>query len=514
MDGVRDISILPEPPSIPATIAKIDRLPPEMLVAIFVHLSKQEPDPPGRKASYFVQDLISVTHVCRSWRQVAIAAPELWTDITMANPEAVKAFLQRSGAVPLKVGLRLGSGARIDQDLLGAVVPHVHRFRQLSLLTHWGRGAVGSMPFTEPAPLLERLVVYYPLGDRPALLFNDQAPRLRELNMYSNGFWLKNQLWNLTSLHVTLSHVRRIRSDFHPFFDMLCRCPALEEMSVSWGGWGVQLESPQFPTVPLHHLRKLLLHNFRVGNIGSFLHNFDLKADGVAIHLSGVYPGPQENSVISGIQTIFPNDNSGRPSLASSTKLELIFHGRPRTMIMHTIGPGFSIRVDLSLEDFDHGGTSYTFCDVFRSVKELWVRGSSRVDVKLHGVKHLTALEKLVLIGRGSVTAQCLQQELSPGPSGVLPCPLLSVIDFHGDASNVGGLFHLLRTRSKVGGRLEKVRVPSRFVTLSADIIPYVKEVGSLDIPSSTLHMYAMELPEFCFAEEHKWWNPWKSRLN
>jgi len=483
-----------------------------MLVAIFVHLSKQKPDPPGRKASHFVQDLVSVTHVCRSWRQVAIAAPELWTEITMENPEAVRAFLERSGAVPLKVDLHLGSGAKIDQ-VLEAVIPHVHRFREFSLLTHRGLGAVGSMPFTEPAPLLEQLTIHYPLGDRPALLFNDQAPRLREVKMFSNGLWLKNQLWNLTSLHITLSRARRTGSDFYPFFDMLRRCPVLEEMFVSWGGWGVQLELPQFPTVPLHHLRKLLIHAFPIGIVRSFLHNFDLKADGIAIHLSGVYPGVRGHCVISDIQTIFSNDNSYRSFLASSTKLELIFHKRPRTMIMHTIGPGFSTRVDLSLEDFDDDGSSYTFRDVFRSVKELWVRGSSHVDTKLGGVEHLTSLEKLVLIGRGSATAKSLLQELSPGRSNVLPCPLLSTIDFHGDRSDVGGLFHLLRTRSRVGGRLEKVRVPSRFAALPADIVPYVRDVGRLYIPSSALHMYAMELPEFCFMEEHKWWVPWRSRL-
>jgi len=513
VDGVRDISIFPEPPSVPETIAQIDQLPPEMLVAIFTHLSKQERDPPGHKALHFVQDLVSVTHVCRSWRQVAIAAPELWTEITMANPDAVKAFLERSGAVPLNVGLRLGSGAKFDQDLLDAVIPHVHRLRQLALLTRQGLDPVRSMPFTEPAPLLERLAIYYPLGDRPALLFNDQAPRLREINMYSNGLWLKNQLWNLTSLHVTLSHVRRIRSDLGPFFDMLCRCPALEEMFVLWGGWGAQLESPQFPTVPLHRLRRLLLRGFRVGDVTSFLHNFDLKTNGIAIHLSGVYPG-QGNSVISDIQSIFPNDGSGRPSLVSSTKLELIFHRRPRTMIMHTIGPGFSTRMDLSLEDFSGGGVVFTFHDVFRSVKELWVRGSPHVDVKFGGVEHLAALEKLVLLERGSVTAQSLRQELYPTPSGVLPCPLLSTVDFHGDMLDVDRLYHLLRSRSRVGSRLEKVRVPSRFATLPTSIVPYVREVGSLDIPSSALHMYSMELPEFCFAEDHKWWDPWRSRLN
>lgn len=489
-----------------------------MLAAIFVHLSKQEPDSPGRKVSCFVQDLVSVSHVCRSWRQVAITAPELWTEITMANPEVVKAFLGRSGAVPLKVNLPLCSGVEIDEALLEAVIPHTLRFRQLSVFDCGGSGfnGSGSVRFKEPAPLLERLVIRHGMGDRPALLFDNHTPRLRELVMFSHGFWLKNQLWSLTSLHVTLSHTRRRPADFHPFFDMLRRCPALEEMFVSWGGWYVQLESPKLPTIPLHHLRKLLLHSFCIGNIKSFLHTFDLKANGIAIHLSGVDSSPQGDGGLSDIQSIFPNDNSGRPSLVSSTKLELIFHKRPRTMIMHSVGPGFSTRVEIPLEFFFRDGSvNYTFRDVSRSVKELWVRGSSRVDAKLDGVEYLTALESLVIIGRGSATARALLQAFSPGPAGFLPCPLLSTIDFHGGSSEMRPFFDLLHARSTVGGWLERLRLPPGFTYLPVSVAPHVRDVGSLDIPSSALHMYAMELPEFCFAEgEHKWWIPWRSRLN
>ena len=512
------MSTLPKPSSLPGTtIANIDRLPPEMLAAIFTHLSTPESDSPGRRASKFVQDLVSVTHVCRSWRRVATTTPEMWTDITMANTEAVKAFLERSGAFPLRVTLRLSGRVKPYRDLLEAAIPHTPRFQQLSILAHRGVCFTGSFPLPEPAPLLEQLAIHHPLGNKPALLFDDQTPRLRELVMVSSGFWLKNHLWNLTSLHLTLSYVRRAHQDFLPFFDMLRRCSALEEMFVSWAGWRVSLEPPQSPTVPLYSLRRLLLQSVRLDNIDNIkylLHTFDLKPNGIATHLSDAYPGHEGSTTISDIQSMFPIDDSGRPSLISSTKLELVFHGRPQTMIIHTVGPGFSTRVDLRLDGFaPDNSVNYSFCDVFRSVKELWVRGSSRVDAELDGLEHLAALEKLIVIGRGSVTAQCLRERLSPGPSGVLPCPLLSSINFHGDPSEMRVLFHVLRARSRVGGRLEKVRVPSKYVTLPADIAPHVRDVGSIDIPSNAVHMYAMELPEFCFVDgEHKWWKLWRSR--
>jgi len=515
VDGIQDISI---PPSVPTTISATDRLPPEMLVAIFTHLSK--PEPPRRKTSDFVRDLVSVTHVCRSWRQVAITAQELWTEVTMMNLKAVKVFLERSGAVPLNVELLLGSWTVADDNLLKAVVPHTRRFRQLSVLRRRGLGSIKSMPFTEPAPLLERLVIRHPLGEQPVLLFDDQTPRLRELVLFANGLWLQNQLGNLTSLHINLSHVTQTHSGFLPFFDMLRRCPVLEEMFILWNGWGTQLEPPQFPIVPLHRLRKLLLRSFRVENIKYLLHAFDLRTNGIAIHLSGVNPGLEENGAVSDIQTIFPNDNSGRPSLISSTKLELTFHARPWTIIIHAVGPGFSIRMDMSpggparFDDGEYVYTSYTLHDVFSSVKEFWFRGSC-VDIKLEGIEHFTALEKLVLIGRASGIARHFRQALSPGPSGVLACPLLSAIDCHWNASEMRQMFQLLRARYNADRQLEKVRVPSCFIPLPADITFRVGDVGNLDIPPGGLHMHTMELPEFCFAEgEHEWWEPWESRLN
>ena len=491
-----------------------------MLISVFAHLSKPESGSPGRKAPPFVRDLVSVTHVCRSWRQVAITAPELWAGITTTNPKAVKVFLERSGACPLNVDILLGSKAEVDNNNLRTVIPYTHRFRQLSVFTRRGAGSLNSIPFTKPAPLLERLVIRHSLGNRPVLLFNDQTPRLRELVMFSKGLWLQNQLGNLTSLHISLLHTTRTHSDFLPFFDMLRRCPVLEEMFILWNGWAMDLEPPESPTVPLHRLRKLLLRSFRVENIKYLLHTFDLKANGIAIHLSGVNPGLEENGTISDIQAVFPYDNSGRPALISSTKLELTFHTRPRTVIIHAVGPGFSIRIDLcpngpaGIDDVDHLYVNYTLHDVFSSVKELWVRGSC-VDIKLDGIEHFTALEKLVLIGRGSGIARHFRQALSPRPSGILLCPLLSAIDCHWNASEMREMFLLLRTRYNTDHLLEKVRVPSCFIPVPADIASRVKDVGNLDIPSGILPTYVMELPEFCFAKrEHEWWELWESRLN
>ena len=327
VNGIQELSVSPASPTIPTAAAQIDKLPPETLAAIFVHLSKQEPDSPGRSSSYFVEDLLSITHVCRFWRQVAINAPELWTEITMKNPKAIEAFLERSGAVSLNVGLHLGPGTEPPCGILEAVAPHSHRFRRFSIFAppeaHYDPFAA----FTGPAPLLERLEINYPVDSPPRSLFGGQTPRLRELVISACGLWLQHQFGNLTSLHIKLCDFVLPRLGFLPFFDMLRHCPVLEEMFVWWNIWDVVRETPaQLLTVPLHRLRKLLLRSFRIENIGYLLRTFEFGANRTAVHLNEVDLGRNGEDSIARIQMVFPNDNSSRPSLVFSTKLELIPH--------------------------------------------------------------------------------------------------------------------------------------------------------------------------------------------
>ena len=162
---------------------------------------------------------------------------------------------------------------------------------------------------------------------------------------------------------------------------------------------------------------------------------------------------------------------------------------------------------------FPPSKVNFTSLDVFPSVKELWVRGSIRLDAELNGFENLPALEKLVLNGRGSNLARNIRQVLSSDHQGVFPCPLLSSIDCYGDASEMREISLLVRARSSAGLHLKTLRVPLSFIPLHADIGACVEEVESLDIPARALHMHSMDLPEFCFAEGHRWWKPWKSRL-
>lgn len=412
--------------------------------------------------------------------------------------------------VPLNVYFHPG-----NRDLIQVVAPHAHRFRRFFVSGSSLHNLFTS--FTNPAPLLERLEIHYfhyHPGVREYLLFDDQAPRLRELVIVTRSPWIQNNFWNLTSLHLTLYHTVRSHSELSPFFDMLRRCPDLEELFVIWYHWKTSVILAQFPAVPLHRLRKLLLCSFRIESVKCLLHNFELKANGIAIHLRDVHPGHVGGSSIPTIQTMFPNDNCGRPALVSCTQLELIFHTRPRSFILHAVGPGFSIRIDMYLDVFTHiEKVNFTFYHVYPSVKELWLRGSSRWSTKLEGFEHFPALERLVLNGKGSNLVQNVRQALSLDHLGAPPCPLLAAIDCYANESEMRELFLLVRTRFSADRQLETLSVPSNFLPLPARVSARVRDVKDLDTPSRPLHTHSMELPPFCFTKEHEWWMPWKSRL-
>ncbi|KAH9858914.1 hypothetical protein C2E23DRAFT_800622 [Lenzites betulinus] len=74
----------------------VNRLPPELLLYIFSLLicgTAKSGDSPSFPNSAKV---ILVTHVCRTWRNLALGAPDLWSSIVATNPTRTAEFLERS----------------------------------------------------------------------------------------------------------------------------------------------------------------------------------------------------------------------------------------------------------------------------------------------------------------------------------------------------------------------------------------------------------------------------------
>jgi len=92
-------------PKLCSTLQPINQLPIHVFVLIprFFTTEKYE----YRDLGHFPQNkpLITMTHVCRSWRDALLSIPSLWTkiDFSMSTKSQQEAFLCRSGKQPLNI---------------------------------------------------------------------------------------------------------------------------------------------------------------------------------------------------------------------------------------------------------------------------------------------------------------------------------------------------------------------------------------------------------------------------
>ena len=99
--------------------APINRIPPEVLSLIPDYSDEDDPD----------ELPITLTHVCRSWREIFTSRPSLWTTLDMTNISKTRTFIQRSRSSPLDIYVsNLGHETYLD-DALSLAIPHIPRFR-------------------------------------------------------------------------------------------------------------------------------------------------------------------------------------------------------------------------------------------------------------------------------------------------------------------------------------------------------------------------------------------------
>ncbi|KAJ3536834.1 hypothetical protein NM688_g6783 [Phlebia brevispora] len=105
----------------PSTISKLSD---DLLEAIFitcVHGAEVSP--------------VTLTHVCRLWRDVGHRSARLWTDIDLASPEKAKHFFELSQSAPLRVVWFNRSYGVVTTSTRDWIWPHANRFLELELIS-------------------------------------------------------------------------------------------------------------------------------------------------------------------------------------------------------------------------------------------------------------------------------------------------------------------------------------------------------------------------------------------
>ncbi|KAH9936097.1 uncharacterized protein B0H18DRAFT_972141 [Fomitopsis serialis] len=113
-----------------ANLAVVDRLPPELLIEIFVCCTENLSD-----------GLVPLTlgAVCHYWRDVSLTSPRIWQHLVMSDRRKVEAshaqarlWLVRSWQLPLHVHVNLDSRDFL-LPLLSPILPYIHRWRTFDM---------------------------------------------------------------------------------------------------------------------------------------------------------------------------------------------------------------------------------------------------------------------------------------------------------------------------------------------------------------------------------------------
>ncbi|KAI0046184.1 hypothetical protein FA95DRAFT_1560367 [Auriscalpium vulgare] len=210
-------------------ILPIARISPDTLIIIFRVLAadmKHDADRWSEEDRLYDLDWITVTHVCRYWRRVAIQDARLWADNFIVpflfGERWIPTFLSRARQVPLTI-YQLNAG-RYDYDDLNPfdlefILANLERIRGLRLYLDDD----DLHALCTPAPLLEYFetaarrpfdVIYDPEGDTvlpviPHGLFGGAAgaPALRHVRTYGDHVstmpWTSPLLAGLVSLEIS-----------------------------------------------------------------------------------------------------------------------------------------------------------------------------------------------------------------------------------------------------------------------------------------------------------------------
>ncbi|TDL15947.1 hypothetical protein BD410DRAFT_832338 [Rickenella mellea] len=270
---------------------RISCLPTDLLIVIFSTLRAMEV-----ALKIHGRRWIVVSHVCRKWRDVALAFSNLWTHVSTSWGSIATEFIRRSGIAPLKLWILLTSSASHPEiEAVNLAIAHIFHACELHISVDdetdllqdmWGKmRLIGCSQILTTISLRSTHKCEFP---HP--LFQNIPPGLRVLEM--TMICLPSQpglLRQLTRLKITSTNRCRISSG--DMMDMLEFCVQLTDFDFRYFG---RLGPPSSGTgiVTLPSLQRMSL---ALGNEVSmdFLYYLKLPADVSLVIKSRIrFPSP------------------------------------------------------------------------------------------------------------------------------------------------------------------------------------------------------------------------------
>ena len=225
------MNVLPKLRSLESILQPINRLPKDVFILIPRFLTDKRGE-----YNHFPMNkpLITMTHVCRSWRNVLLSTPSLWTQLDFSTSESNQAigFLDRSSKQPLDIYQLFEIEDHVE-PFLSTTLRNLHRLQRLEIVSFLDYLERLLAQFTRSAPELKHLGVANDPNttDRdmelPSTIFGGRLPKLTSLSLV----WIHTNLrhFNLPSLtHLNFVTGTKISiRDLTSFFE---RSPSLKSI--------------------------------------------------------------------------------------------------------------------------------------------------------------------------------------------------------------------------------------------------------------------------------------------
>lgn len=188
------VNIQPESNDANDNTAAISSLPEEILAIVF---EIGHTDFPAERLKDLFE--ISVSHVSRQWREVALRTPRIWNKIRRVKHQncldSIAAYLQRSKVVALDLRVEIGQGINgLHEDIIPfcqLLSPHCGRCRHLSFISSAQRNLIELLECISSvaAPFLQSIDISLslegPIFDitNPRQIFMGGAPSLNSIRL-------------------------------------------------------------------------------------------------------------------------------------------------------------------------------------------------------------------------------------------------------------------------------------------------------------------------------------------
>ncbi|KAI0264873.1 hypothetical protein BC834DRAFT_1033349 [Gloeopeniophorella convolvens] len=226
-------------------LVPVSLLPTELLSRIF-HLLRDEPD---YRDDMWLPSPITVAHVCRHWREVALSDSSLWSAIRDHVPKCSQKWLTEMLIRSKKASLEISLYSPRSR-FLRSLISHSSRISKLSLLGLGDGGAMQGLLEME-APLLEDLhmrtlttatqpiMVSHdpPVSTSGFRLFHRQSSKLRKIYLYNIHIpWVYFPKCTLTHLTIntespSTTEVLRMGT-LGDLVDVIASSPCLEQLAL------------------------------------------------------------------------------------------------------------------------------------------------------------------------------------------------------------------------------------------------------------------------------------------